>query len=88
MSDNQPKIDSTAKVSMDNTGIIIHLMIAGVMVGLTVISWSQIKVDTPEQREATFKVVQSALKHAVKVTANIFIAGIHAEIEKNQKGNK
>ena len=86
MPDSQQKINpETAKISMDNTGIVIHLMIAGVLVGFTLLSWTQIKVDTPTQREIAFSAAKSALKTASNMTFKIFAAGLAATINKDGK---
>lgn len=74
MNDTSHNINSETQISMDGTGIVLHIMIAGVLVGITVLSWTQIKVNTPEQREATFKIVQKYLKSISNITVNLFTA--------------
>lgn len=57
MTDNQPIVNAEKlEISMDSTGIIIHMMIAGVMVGFTLLSWTQLKVNTPVTKGGCFEV--------------------------------
>lgn len=87
MTDNQPIVNAEKlEISMDSTGIIIHMMIAGVMVGFTLLSWTQLKVNTPSQREAALKSTKSAVKATANVTLDILRSVVAAAITKEGKG--
>lgn len=83
MNDTTQINPSEAKLTMDGTGIVLHIMIAGVLVGFTVLSWTQLKINNPEQRQSTFSSVKNVLKSTSNITISMFSAMI-TEITKDK----